>query len=146
MKSILPIVWVLCLVFGAWACRSGRTDVHKPAARLQSPVSVRFLGFTNRAADPNVPGLDLSMPAAAFEVSNHTDVRLTCQVAVDAFRPGSDKPEVHDSEPRFLSSHASELLFIPVFEGTNGWRYEVVVSSGAGEGAFAPVTNRWTIP
>jgi hypothetical protein len=86
------------------------------------------------------------MPSAVFEVTNHSDVRLTCQVTVDAFRPGSDKAEVHDSEPRFLGTHAAELKFVPVFEGTNGWRFEAVVSSVAGEEAFAPVTNRWTIP
>ncbi len=130
MKAIPPIVSVLCLVFGAWACRSGRVDVQKLQARPQSPVSVAFLGFTNRALDRKVPGLDVLMPEAAFQVTNHSDVRLTCQVTVDAFRPGSNKSEVHTSEFSVVGAHNTEVFFEPVFKGTNGWRYVAVVSSG----------------
>jgi len=146
MKGILPIISVLCLVLGAWACRSARTEVQNLSGKPLSPVSVAFLGFTNRALQPELPGsgLDVKMAASVFKVTNHGDVHLTCQVTVDGFRPGSEKSEVHVSEPSFLDSRAVGLIFVPVFEGSNGWRYEVVVSWP--EESFAPVTNRWTIP
>jgi len=93
-------------------------------------------------------GLDQvsAVPDAVFQVTNYRDVRRTCQVTVDAFRPANKKPEVHISEPLFLEARGTGTTFVPMFGGTNGWRYEVVVSSVGGEEAFAPVTNRWKVP
>jgi hypothetical protein len=150
MKAIAPIVTVLCLVFGACACRPGRTEVQKRAARPESPVSVAFLGFTNRALQPEVPGtgLEVAMPTSVFQVTNHSDVRLTCQVTVDAFRPGSNRSEVHVSQPSLLGSRAAEVIFVPVLESSHGWRYDVVVDvvDSWPQKDFAPATNRRTIP
>ncbi len=149
MTTIRFAVLMFGLLLGAWGCRSARTEVQQPTLRPLSPVSVAFVGFTNRAFTPELKGTGLdevsTVPDAVFQVTNHSDVRRTCQVTVDAFRPGNEKPEVHIGSPSFLQPHSSDVTFVPAFGGTNGWRYEVVITSVEGDEAFAPVTNRWTI-
>ena len=149
MIGIRSTVLLFGLFLTASGCRSARTEAQQPTPRALSPVSVAFGGFTNRAFAPDLKGTGLdevsAVSEAVFQVTNHSDSRLTCQVSVNAFRSGKERPEVQNSEPLFLEAHSTDATFVPAFGGTNGWRYEVVISSTGGEQAFAPVTNRWSV-
>jgi hypothetical protein len=88
----------------------------------------------------------MTVPQALFEVTNHSGLLVTCQVAVDVYKPGDDHPEFRISQPVFLKPHSTELVEAPIPDDTHGLRFIVVLSSAGGEEAFPQFTNLWRTP
>jgi len=142
VRSISIAALAASLAVGVWAY--GSPGVQKAGESLShnSPVSVKFQGFTNM---PVVMSAETFL-MALFETTNNSASRLTCEISVDVYEAGADRSEFHTSMPVFLDAHSIELDEAAIPDHTNGLRFVVVLSPDAGTDAFQPTTNVWRTP
>ena len=89
-------------------------------------VTVSFLGFTNALPFLGAPG-KVRSPGAAFQVTNHTALRMAYDVEAQGFQPSGKRSSATHAGAE-LPAHGTGTFMVYTSAGTNGWKFEVVGS------------------
>lgn len=97
------------------------------AGQLGSPVSVLFLGYTNLALNTEVRAAAGDESEAVFRLTNHTGLRVGCSFYADGTNRTSGLTTFSPACIELIS-HACRDVSVVCPGGTNGWRFETLLS------------------